>query len=76
MRTIAQSAAVIQKPKLRSSSSRFRRLWNSRTLFLMCLPAIAFFLIFAYLPMPGLYLAFIKYNYTRRNFQKPVHRIR
>ncbi|WP_227872358.1 ABC transporter permease [Paenibacillus albus] len=31
---------------------------------LMCLPAIIFFLIFAYLPMPGLYLAFIKYNYT------------
>ncbi len=71
MRTIAQSAAVIQETKLRSSSSRFRRLWNSRTLFLMCLPAIAFFLIFAYLPMPGLYLAFIKYNYTDGIFKSP-----
>ncbi|WP_340026629.1 ABC transporter permease subunit [Paenibacillus sp. FSL K6-1096] len=30
----------------------------------MCFPAIAFFLIFSYLPMPGLYLAFIKYNYS------------
>ena len=42
----------------------------------MCLPAIAFFLIFAYLPMPGLYLAFIKYNYTDGNSKKPFHRIR
>ncbi|WP_245599908.1 ABC transporter permease [Paenibacillus harenae] len=30
----------------------------------MCLPAIAFFIVFAYLPMPGLYLAFINYNYS------------
>nr|WP_256762075.1 ABC transporter permease subunit [Cohnella sp. WQ 127256] len=30
----------------------------------MSAPAILFFLIFAYLPMPGLYLAFIKYNYS------------
>ncbi|WP_239566082.1 ABC transporter permease [Paenibacillus sacheonensis] len=31
---------------------------------LMCAPAVIFFAIFAYLPMPGLYLAFIRYNYT------------
>ncbi|MBB6734200.1 ABC transporter permease [Cohnella zeiphila] len=37
---------------------------RNRSLLLMCLPAIVFFLIFAYLPMPGLYLAFINYNYT------------
>lgn len=30
----------------------------------MCLPAIAFFILFAYLPMPGVYLAFIQYNYS------------
>ncbi|WP_372339211.1 ABC transporter permease [Cohnella sp. WQ 127256] len=44
--------------------SRTKRLWNNRTLLLMSAPAILFFLIFAYLPMPGLYLAFIKYNYS------------
>ncbi|MFD2613495.1 ABC transporter permease [Paenibacillus gansuensis] len=38
---------------------------------LMCLPAIVFFIIFAYLPMPGLYLAFIKYNYTDGIFKSP-----
>ncbi|MGM0881446.1 MAG: ABC transporter permease [Bacillota bacterium] len=37
----------------------------------MCLPAIAFFIIFAYLPMPGLYLAFINYNYTDGIFKSP-----
>ncbi|MFD0693068.1 ABC transporter permease [Paenibacillus sp. GCM10027628] len=31
---------------------------------LMCVPAILFFLIMSYLPMPGLYLAFINYNYS------------
>ena len=45
-------------------TSTVRKIWNSRTLILMCLPAMVFFLIFAYLPMPGLYLAFINFNYT------------
>jgi putative aldouronate transport system permease protein len=44
--------------------SSLQKLWNSRTLFIMCIPAIIFFIVFAYLPMPGLYLAFINYNYT------------
>ena len=30
-----------------------------------------FFAVFAYLPMPGLYLAFIKYNYTDGIFKSP-----
>jgi putative aldouronate transport system permease protein len=37
-------------------------------LLLMCVPAILFFVIFAYLPMPGLYLAFINYNYSQGIF--------
>jgi putative aldouronate transport system permease protein len=44
---------------------------NSRTLLLMCLPAILFFLVFAYIPMPGVYLAFIRYNYTLGIFKSP-----
>lgn len=44
--------------------SGFRRIWYNRSLLLMCVPAIIFFVIFAYLPMPGLYLAFINFNYT------------
>ncbi|WP_233531425.1 ABC transporter permease [Paenibacillus alkalitolerans] len=37
----------------------------------MCLPAIAFFIVFAYLPMPGLYLAFIQFNYSDGIFNSP-----
>lgn len=29
----------------------------------MCLPAILFFFAFSYMPMPGIYVAFVKYNY-------------
>ncbi|GGD85724.1 sugar ABC transporter permease [Paenibacillus nasutitermitis] len=62
-RTAAKAAA--------DKGGRFRRFWNSRVLLLMCLPAIVFFIIFAYLPMPGLYLAFIRYNYTDGIFHSP-----
>lgn len=44
--------------------SFLRTLFAYRALLLMCAPAVVFFIIFAYLPMPGLYLAFINYNYT------------
>lgn len=55
----------------RKKRSPLRTLLANRTLLLMCLPAIAFFLVFAYLPMPGLYLAFIRYNYTDGIFNSP-----
>ncbi|MGI6172939.1 MAG: ABC transporter permease [Christensenellales bacterium] len=38
-------------------------LWNSRVLILMCVPAIAYFLAFSYAPLPGIYVAFVNYNY-------------
>lgn len=47
-----------------AGNSRWKRFMNNKTLLLMCLPAVVFFIIFAYLPMPGVYLAFIKYNYS------------
>lgn len=34
-----------------------------RILLLMCLPAIVFFFLFNYVPLPGIYVAFVKYNY-------------
>ncbi|MBT2755537.1 ABC transporter permease [Mesobacillus foraminis] len=57
-----QSPAVVVKTKTKESV--FKRLWKHRTLLLMCMPAIIFFAIFAYLPMPGLYLAFVNYDYA------------
>lgn len=57
--------------KSKLAKARMKRFWNNKTLLLMCLPAIAFFIVFAYLPMPGLYLAFIKFNYTDGIFKSP-----
>jgi putative aldouronate transport system permease protein len=36
----------------------------SRTLILMCVPAILFFLVFCYIPMPGAYIAFTDFKYN------------
>ena len=40
-----------------------RKLVDSKVLLLMCLPAIAFFLIFNYAPLPGIWIAFTDFNY-------------
>lgn len=40
-----------------------KKLKDNKTLIFMCLPAIIFFIIFAYCPMPGAYIAFTNFNY-------------
>lgn len=39
-----------------------------RILILMCLPAIIFFFAFSYMPLPGIWVAFVKYNYRNGIF--------
>ncbi len=39
-----------------------------RVLLLMCMPAIIFFLVYSYLPMPGIYIAFTNFNYAKGLF--------
>ncbi|SCY54608.1 ABC transporter permease [Butyrivibrio sp. INlla14] len=46
-------------------------LWRYRVLELMCLPAVIFFFMFSYMPMPGIYVAFVKYNYGKGIFGSP-----
>ncbi|GHU78229.1 sugar ABC transporter permease [Spirochaetia bacterium] len=41
-----------------------RKLWDSRTLLLMCAPAIIFFIFFSYIPLPSSYIAFTRFNYN------------
>lgn len=53
------------KPSLGSTLRR------NRTLILMCAPAILFFFLFHYLPMPGAYIAFTKFNYNKGIFGSP-----
>ena len=48
-----------------------RTLAQNRTLILMCVPAILFFLVFAYLPMPGAYIAFTNFQYDKGIFASP-----
>lgn len=59
--------AVYKTPK--------KSLWNilkdSKTLLLMCLPAIVFFVVFSYCPLPGVYIAFTNYNFREGIFGSP-----
>ncbi len=41
----------------------FQKVKKSRTLLLMCLPAVIFFFAFNYMPLPGIWVAFVRYNY-------------
>ncbi len=56
-----KTAGNLQRTKSRHSF--WQTFWKYRVLTLMCLPAILFFFLFSYMPMPGIYVAFVKYNY-------------
>ena len=64
-----KTAAISEHPYRRISTGRM--LAQNKTLIFMCLPAIIFFFIFSYMPMPGMYIAFVKYNYTQGIFGSP-----
>ena len=42
-----------------------------KTLILMCTPAIIFFFVFSYMPMPGAYIAFTNFQYNKGIFGSP-----
>jgi putative aldouronate transport system permease protein len=51
--------------------SVLRQLVDSRVLLLMCVPAIIFFLVFNYAPLPGAWIAFTNFNYRDGIFGSP-----
>ncbi len=51
--------------------SHWRRIGQAKILLIMCLPAIIFFLVFSYGPLPGSYVAFTNYNYRDGIFGSP-----
>ena len=63
--------AVPQKVINYRKPSVGRTVMQNRTLILMCLPAILFFLVFSYLPMPGAYIAFTNFQYDKGIFASP-----
>ncbi len=54
--------------KRKNDISFMQKVKRSRTLLLMCTPAMLFFLAFNYVPLPGIYVAFVKYNYRKGIF--------
>ena len=63
--------AVQQKVINYRKPSVGRTIVQNKTLILMCLPAILFFLVFSYLPMPGAYIAFTNFQYNKGIFASP-----
>lgn len=55
----------------RKKLNTFQLMWKYRVLLLMCTPAILFFFIFSYLPMPGVYIAFTNFSYAKGIFASP-----
>lgn len=53
----------VKEVKPKSGLTFFQKVKRYKTLMLMCTPAILFFLAFSYAPMPGIWVAFVKYNY-------------
>ena len=56
------AAPVIQRSVKKMST--WQTIKKYHILLLMCLPAITFFLIFSYIPMPGVYIAFTNFKYN------------
>lgn len=51
--------------------SFLRLVSQNKALLLMCLPAIVFFFVFSYMPMPGAYIAFTNFNYNQGIWNSP-----
>lgn len=67
----AASANLHDTKKAKQKNSFIKDLKNSKTLYLMVLPAVSMFVIFSYLPMVGIYYAFTKYNFRGGLFGSP-----
>ena len=63
--------SVVNDRVLYKKPSLGRTLAQNRTLILMCLPAILFFFVFSYMPMPGAYIAFTNFQYDKGIFTSP-----
>ena len=58
-------------PIRRKKKSFSRIVWQNKTLLLMCAPAVIFFFIFSYMPMPGAYIAFTNFKYNLGIWKSP-----
>ncbi len=61
----------MKEKKVSKKGGFFYNLWKYRTLTLMCVPAIIFFFLFNYMPLPGIYVAFVNFNMKAGIFKSP-----
>lgn len=59
------------KSEKRLRSRTWKNVLKHRNLYLMVLPCVAFFIIFSYIPMAGLLVAFKNYSFTKGIFNSP-----
>ena len=59
---------MMKKQKSKSDLTFFQKVKRHKTLLLMCTPAVLFFFAFNYVPLPGIYVAFVKFNYRKGIF--------
>lgn len=62
-----KSKAAVAAPR-RKERTFLQNVIRYRVLIFMCLPAIIFFFAFNYMPLPGIWVAFVKYNYRKGIF--------
>ena len=60
---MAKQTTTLPQYQYKKKHGFFYNLKKYRVLTLMCVPAIVFFFAFNYMPLPGIYVAFVKYNY-------------
>ena len=68
---MAKSKTIVNDQLSYKKPSFWRLLVQHRTLILMCTPAIIFFFVFSYMPMPGAYIAFTNFQYNKGIFGSP-----
>lgn len=56
---------------MKKKSNFFRRLWYDRSLVLMAMPAVILLVLFNYIPMTGLVLAFKKFDFSLGLYKSP-----
>jgi len=68
---LAKTKPVVNDQLSYKKPSFWQLVWQHRTLILMCTPAIIFFFVFSYMPMPGAYIAFTNFQYNKGIFNSP-----
>lgn len=59
---------AVKVKQQKSSLTFWQKVVKYRVLLLMCLPAVIYFFAFSYVPLPGIWVAFVKYNYRKGIF--------